>query len=161
MKKKLICSSLLAIALFSGCDFDIDEENDDTSSSQSSLAPSTRPSIAPSIRPSVTPSTQPSSSTNHAPVVNAGVDRKVKVNKRVTIVGTASDSDGTISTIEWQKGSDVLATTLSFSYTPTEVGKDVLTLVVVDNDGKSAKDSVTITVEKEESDSNPFNDIKK
>jgi len=89
--------------------------------------------------------TQP---TNKAPIVNAGEDKTVTVNSSVTITGIAVDSDGTIATVEWKKGNEVLATTLSFSYTPTKVGTDVLTLVVVDEDGESASDSVNVVVEK-------------
>jgi len=83
---------------------------------------------------------------NKLPIANAGVDMSVTVNERVTITGSASDSDGTISTIEWKKGNEVLATTLSFEYIATEVGTDTLTLTVTDDDGATASDSVDITI---------------
>ena len=98
-------------------------------------------------------------SRNKAPIVNAGADITVKVNQPITLTGTATDSDGIIVSYEWKKGSEVLATTLSFSYTPTEVGTDVLTLVVVDDDGDSGSDSVSITVEEEASTPTPTSDF--
>ena len=51
---------------------------------------------------------------------------------------------------EWTKDGEVLATNLSFSYIATVVGTDVLTLVVVDDDGISANSSVNIIVESDE-----------
>lgn len=91
-----------------------------------------------------TTSTQEGS--NKAPIVNAGKDKTVQINETVTITGTASDSDGTIVSYEWKKGNSVLATTLSFSYRPTVVGRDLLTLTVVDNDGDSSSDTMTVIV---------------
>lgn len=130
MTKKLIYSSILGIALLSGCSTD-----DETTP---------------------TPSSTP---TNRAPIVNAGADKTVTVNETVTITGTATDSDGTISSIEWKKGSEVLATTLSFSYTATKVGTDTLTLVVMDDDGATASDNVNVVITS--SSDNPFDDVKK
>jgi len=83
---------------------------------------------------------------NQAPVVNAGNDKTVQINEMLTITGTASDNDGTIVSYEWKKGNSVLATTLSFSYVPTVVGTDVLTLTVTDNDGAIATDTVNVLV---------------
>ena len=83
---------------------------------------------------------------NKAPLVNAGLDRKTEINKAITIIGTASDSDGNISAYEWKKGSIVLATTPSFSYLPTIVGTDVLTLVVTDNEALTSSDSMNVIV---------------
>jgi hypothetical protein len=95
------------------------------------------------------PSNRSTGATNKAPMVNAGADKTVTVNEAVTLVGTATDSDGTISSIEWKKGKDVLGTTLTFSYTPTVVGTEVLMLVAVDDDGVTASDEVKVVVEED------------
>lgn len=138
MTKKLIYSSVLVIALLSGC-------GEDTGSSGT---PTNEPST-PTNEPSTpnNPSNQNGDVTNKAPIVNAGADKTVTVNETITITGTATDSDGTISNIEWKKGSAVLATTLSFSYTATTVGTDILTLTAMDNDGVTSSDSVNVVVQ--------------
>ena len=87
------------------------------------------------------------SSGNVAPTANAGEDKTVTVNQTVTLTGTATDRDGTIVSYEWKKGSEVLGTTATLSYTPTVVGTDTLTLTVTDDDGATASDSVKIIVE--------------
>lgn len=99
----------------------------------------------------VTPTPTPSA--NIAPTANAGVDKTVTVNETITLSGSGTDSDGTIVSYEWKKGDEVLGTDAILNYTPTEVGTDVLTLVVVDDDGVSGSDSVNITILAEEEDS--------
>ena len=84
--------------------------------------------------------------TNKAPTANAGEDKVIIVNQTVTLIGKGTDSDGTIVDYEWKKGSDVLATTASFDYTPTIIGTDILTLIVTDNDGVTNSDEIKITV---------------
>jgi len=93
--------------------------------------------------------TQTQETTNLPPTVYVGEDRRVEVNKPVTIIAKASDPDGIITQIEWKRGDEVLGTTLTLVYTPTEVGKETLTLVVVDNDGASASDSIILEVVEE------------
>jgi len=83
---------------------------------------------------------------NKLPVANAGSDKTVQVNQSVTITGTGTDSDGKIVSYQWKKGSKVLASMASFSYTPTVVGADTLTFTVTDNDGATASDSMKVTV---------------
>lgn len=83
---------------------------------------------------------------NLPPTADAGNDRTVLVNKKITITGSGSDSDGTISSFQWKKGDTVLSTNASFDYTPTSVGTDTLTLTVTDNKGATASDSTAITV---------------
>jgi hypothetical protein len=82
---------------------------------------------------------------NLQPTADAGADRSVQVNQTITLTGSGSDSDGTIASYEWREGSIVLAHTASFSYTPTTAGDHILTLVVTDNDGASASDTLTVT----------------
>jgi hypothetical protein len=87
------------------------------------------------------------STENKAPSVNAGADKTVTVNQSITLTGSANDSDGTIVSYEWKKGSEVLGTSATLEYIPTEVGTDILTLTVMDDDGSSNSDSVEITVQ--------------
>jgi len=85
-------------------------------------------------------------SENKAPIANAGENKTTTVNQTVTIIGSGTDSDGTIVSYEWKKGDTVLATTATFDYLPTVVGTDTLTLTVTDDDGATARDSVLVTV---------------
>ena len=89
------------------------------------------------------------SSENQAPKADAGEDKSVIVNNSITLTGTASDSDGSISSYEWKKGNITLATTVTFNYLPTIIGTDTLTFVVTDNDGAVDSDTIVITVQKE------------
>jgi len=91
------------------------------------------------------------SNSNKAPIVNAGNDSTVIVNTPITIIGTATDEDGTISSYKWKKGDEVLGTELSLTYTPTEVGVDILIFVAMDDDGEKASDSLNLTITEEES----------
>ena len=93
-------------------------------------------------------------SINQAPTVNGGEDRNAKINEAIKLTGKAKDSDGSISTYEWQEGDKVLATTASFEYRATTVGKHTLTLTVVDDGGKVSIDTVIITITEEVSNNN-------
>lgn len=83
---------------------------------------------------------------NILPTANAGVDKTVVINQAVTITGSGTDTDGTIVSYEWKKGDIVLAATAAFTYTPTVVGTDTLTLTVMDDDGAIASDSMNVIV---------------
>jgi hypothetical protein len=83
---------------------------------------------------------------NKPPVVDAGADKTVTVNQSVTLIGTATDSDGRIVSYEWKKGSEVLGTEATLVYTPTIVGTDTLTLTVTDDYGESHHDDINIIV---------------
>ena len=82
---------------------------------------------------------------NQAPTASAGPDKTVQVNNTITIVGTGTDIDGTV-TYQWKKGSTVLSTSASFPYTPTTVGTDTLTFIVTDDDGAVKSDSMNVVV---------------
>ena len=82
---------------------------------------------------------------NVAPTANAGADASIQVNKAITLTGVGTDSDGKIVSYQWSEGSAKLATTAQFSYTPTTVGKHILTLTVEDDQGETATDTVAIT----------------
>jgi len=91
---------------------------------------------------------------NAQPVVNAGVDQSVNEQQNIILVGTATDSDGSIVSYQWQQTSGVEVTlidetkaTASF-IAPVTNEKLVLTfeLTATDNQGASVTDSVIITV---------------
>jgi hypothetical protein len=81
-----------------------------------------------------------------APVVDAGADNSVQVNSSINLVGTVNDIEGNIFDYEWKRGSTVLATTRSFSYTPTAVTTEVLTFTVIDIDGVRTSDTMSLVV---------------
>ena len=85
-------------------------------------------------------------SVNTPPTADAGKDQHIEVGKTITITGTGTDSDGSIISYEWGKGTEVLATVASFSYVPTVVGTDTLVLTVTDDDGATASDEMQVTV---------------
>jgi hypothetical protein len=93
--------------------------------------------------------------TNSKPTANAGADKTVTVNNSVTLYGSGSDNEGSV-TFEWKKGDEVLGTGKTLTYMPTIVGTDILTLVVTDDDGATASDSVKINVKEDEGDCDPL-----
>lgn len=78
--------------------------------------------------------------------LNAGEDKRVKVNETVRIVGKGSATDGSQLSFTWKKGNDTLATTAIFDYIPTVIGVDTLTLIAQHNSGATLKDSMKVTV---------------
>jgi len=93
---------------------------------------------------------------NQPPVANAGADKSVTVNQSITLTGSGTDSDGSITSYEWKKDNTVLASTASFSYTPSVVGRDTLTLTVTDDEGSKISDSVVIHVTQQSSGEKPL-----
>ena len=93
---------------------------------------------------------------NVAPVANAGADRAVDENTLVTLSAAAStDSDGTIRSYAWTQTSGTPgvtlggSTTVTASFTAPDVSAAttlVFRLVVTDDDGATAQDSVQIVV---------------
>jgi thermitase len=89
---------------------------------------------------------------NAAPIANAGSDQTVvdldgNGAQGVTLDGTAStDPDGTIVSFEWKEGGSIIATgaapTVSLG-----IGTHVIILTVTDDDGATASDGVTVTIE--------------
>ena len=84
---------------------------------------------------------------NQLPTVNAGNDLTMQVQDSITLSASATDSDGSIVSYEWKKGNTVLSNSSSFSYTPTAIGNDMLSITVVDNLGATASDEINITVQ--------------
>ncbi|MCH9741447.1 MAG: PKD domain-containing protein [Epsilonproteobacteria bacterium] len=100
---------------------------------------------APTSTPLPSPTEEPEV-VNQAPTANAGLDKSVQVNESITITGSGSDSDGTIVSYVWTKGSMTLSTSSTFDYIPTVSGTDTLTLTVTDDDGATATDSISVVV---------------
>jgi hypothetical protein len=89
---------------------------------------------------------------NQAPLANAGSDKTVTLpTASVSITGTASDADGTISTYTWTQVSGTAATltnatTATVGVSGLVAGTYVFRLTVKDNAGATASDDVTVTV---------------
>lgn len=83
---------------------------------------------------------------NETPTADAGIDKTAQVNQSVNILGSGNDTDGTIVSYQWKKGSTVLADTASFDYTPTTTGIHTLTLTVTDNEGATDSDTMDVNV---------------
>ena len=104
--------------------------------------------------PVVGPSTPPPPATNNPPVVSAGPDRTVFVRNttkpaKVTLTGSATDSDGTITSVRWTEGAGT--TPLSTTTTLTRslgIGSYEYTFSATDDDGASTSDSVRVTVQR-------------
>ena len=89
---------------------------------------------------------------NFSPSANAGADQVITLpTDNVTLVGSASDIDGTITTYTWTKTSGGAATIVSPSSSTTVVddlveGSYVFRLTVTDNGGATNFDEVNVTV---------------
>lgn len=83
---------------------------------------------------------------NKAPVANAGKDQTVNKGQRISLKGSGSDADGQIVAYQWLENKKVLAQSATLVLSQRSLGQHIFTLVVTDNQGKTASDSVTITV---------------
>ena len=96
----------------------------------------------------------PESTANILPTVSAGSDQSVDSAASVSITGTASDTDGVISSYQWTQLSgttltlfDANTATLSFTVPAVSLGTTLtFRLTVTDNDGDSSSDDVSIFV---------------
>jgi hypothetical protein len=92
------------------------------------------------------------SSSNMAPVANAGTDQTITLPaSTVTLTGTGTDSDGTLSGYSWVKISGPSATIASANAAYTQVNNLVqgiyqFELTVTDNNGATGKDTVQVSV---------------
>lgn len=86
------------------------------------------------------------STSNQAPIANAGNDQTVAAGVNVTLTSTSTDNDGTITAWEWKEGTTVLSTQESFSKDDFSVGTHNITLTVTDNKGANSNDSIVITI---------------
>ena len=91
---------------------------------------------------------------NQNPTVNAGVDQSVAAGATVTLNGSAQDTDGTISSVQWVQTSgtavvlanaatQVTTFTLPATATPEQL---IFSLTATDDQAGTATDSVTINV---------------
>ncbi|MBZ4396515.1 discoidin domain-containing protein [Myxococcus sp. AS-1-15] len=89
---------------------------------------------------------------NQPPVANAGADRTVVLpNAGITLTGSATDSDGSITSYAWTQVSGPTASlsganTPSLSVSALAAGTLVFRLTVTDDDGATHSDDVTVTV---------------
>ena len=82
---------------------------------------------------------------NPLPTVDAGENQSVQVDESITITGTASDNSAIAGQV-WKEGETELADTLSFTYTPSSSGTKILTLIVTDDEGATASDTIEVEV---------------
>lgn len=93
-----------------------------------------------------------SSGSNVAPTVNAGSDKTLQLpTNSIKITGTASDSDGSISSYAWTKvsgGAATLSGASTASVTASGLVEGIYTfrLMVTDNNGATKSDDVKVTV---------------
>lgn len=90
---------------------------------------------------------------NQVPTVNAGTDQTITLPlNSVTLNGSGSDADGTISSFQWSQSSGPLQANIVSTSSPNTVvdhlvqGTYVFTLKATDNQGASAVGTITITV---------------
>lgn len=94
--------------------------------------------------------TQP---TNQAPIADAGADQTVELQSPVTLNGSGTDADGTVTAYAWTQVSGTAVSlsgggTSSASFTaPNAEGALVFRLTVTDDDGATDTDDVTVTVQ--------------
>ncbi|WP_224998168.1 PA14 domain-containing protein [Cesiribacter sp. SM1] len=107
------------------------------------------------------PGTTPPPPTNQPPSANAGPDINIKLpTNSVTISGSGSDTDGTISAYKWSKISGPAAT-LSQTTTPSLYAYELVAgtyefeLMVTDNAGATAKDRMKLNVAAADDDDDP------
>ncbi len=91
--------------------------------------------------------------TNAAPQVNAGSDRQITLpTNSIILTGNATDTDGTIASVSWTQRSGPGTATITNAQTLTATFSDliegiyVFELTAVDDDGASASDRVSVTV---------------
>ena len=89
---------------------------------------------------------------NQLPIVNAGVDNQVTLPNNAILAGTATDPDGSITAVKWAKksgppGENILnSTSLTANVSFADPGTYIFTLTATDNNGDTASDDVTVTV---------------
>jgi hypothetical protein len=90
---------------------------------------------------------------DYTPVVDAGIDYTITLpTNTITLKGSATDSDGTISSYLWAKSSGPVSATMTNKTTPTLIasglveGTYVFRLTVTDNAGGQTVDYATVVV---------------
>ena len=90
--------------------------------------------------------TEGNNTENKLPTANAGSDRTITEGDDVTLIGSGSDSDGTISSYAWYENSQLLSQTKKLSLQSLSVGTHTLTLTVTDDKNGEASDNVIVVV---------------
>ena len=87
-------------------------------------------------------------SANIPPIADAGEDKNITVNEKVTLDGRgSSDSDGTIVSYEWREREEILSTgDMLRNYESNVTGVHIIELTVKDNDGATDSDRLYIIV---------------
>lgn len=92
---------------------------------------------------------------NQPPSANAGPDQTVDAGSTVTLAGSGSDVDGSIAAYQWERtsGTDVSLSntdqaTVSFMAPQADMTVTLtFRLTVTDNDGVTASDDVSVTIQ--------------
>ena len=106
-------------------------------------------------RDSVSVAVQPVVPVNLAPTANAGPDQIVDAGSVVMLIGSGSDSDGTVASVQWDQttGATVslsMRDQVLTSFVAPEVDADtsfMFRLTVTDDDGATASDEASVTVQ--------------
>ncbi|GAA6204599.1 MULTISPECIES: hypothetical protein [Thalassotalea] len=91
---------------------------------------------------------------NQLPVADAGVDQTIDELVEVSLIGSGTDADGSITTYSWSQTAGTVVeltnsdTSIATFVAPDITSDEILTfqLIVTDNDGVIASDAVDITV---------------
>ena len=87
------------------------------------------------------------SATNTATIeIDIGKDKRTSVNKTLVIDAESVPNNEDVSSYLWEYQGNTLATTRSFTYTPTQLGINTLDFSVLYNDGSKASDKINIIV---------------
>jgi len=88
---------------------------------------------------------------NRPPTAEAGPDQTIRVGRAVTLSGSGSDPEGRPLTYSWQQVAGPAATLAGSgatrTFTPSAAGSYSFSLLVTDEGGLSASDSVTVVAE--------------
>jgi hypothetical protein len=83
---------------------------------------------------------------NYHPRVDIGLDQVVEVGTTLMFKGITSDIDGEIVSYVWKKGSEYLVDTADYNYTTTKIGRETLSLTVMDDNGNYTTDTVFLDI---------------
>ncbi len=83
---------------------------------------------------------------DYKPTVDIGLDQVVEVGTTLNFKGIASDVDGEIVSYEWKNDLETLAYTADYTYITTEVGRETLSLTVMDENNNYTTDTVFLDI---------------